>query len=179
MSKSVLIKTLLAGSALLALNAMLSAALAEKATVVELTQTGCQFVESENDFDHGFTAARKADCEAVNDTTGAERLAKSRVLTLKPGKYVFRVTNKNVPNDLGFWLRGKGLGRLTLPSVSGGGLGTGVSKDYAIDLKEGEYFYSCPSIRRPTTSWWSRAEPNGDGNPARTRPGADKERDHD
>ncbi len=40
--------------------------------------------------------------------------------------YVFRVTNKNLPYELGFWLRGDGLmSRLRLPGVSEGGLMTG------------------------------------------------------
>jgi len=42
------------------------------------------------------------------------------------------------------WVRGKGLKRVTLPSVSGGGLHTGVTQDYVIDLEPGEYLYSCP-----------------------------------
>jgi hypothetical protein len=33
---------------------------------------------------------------------------------------------------------------VTLPSVSGGGLKMGKTQDYAIDLKPGEYLYSCP-----------------------------------
>ncbi len=41
-------------------------------------------------------------------------------------------------------MRGKGLGRLTLPSVSGGGLTPGATNDYVIELKEGDYVYSCP-----------------------------------
>ena len=58
---------------------------------------------------------------------------------------VFRVTNKNVPYPLGFWLRGDGLiSRVRLPSVSGGGLILGTTQDYAIELKEGDYVYSCP-----------------------------------
>lgn len=114
-------------------------------TVVELTQTGCQFVESENGVDRGFETRGKADCERINAETGAERLAEAKVLTLKPGTYVFRVTNKNVPYDLGFWIRGDGLlARATLPSVSGGGLSTGATRDYTITLKPGDYVYSCP-----------------------------------
>ena len=35
-------------------------------------------------------------------------------------------------------------GRATLPSVSGGGLTTGATKDYEIELSAGEYLYSCP-----------------------------------
>ena len=120
-------------------------ALSAEPTVIELTQTACQFVESEHGIDHGYTSAKKADCAAINAETGDERLAKSKVLKLKPGKHVFRVTNKNVPYNLGFWLRGDGLvNRAALPSVSGGGLSAGATKDYAIDLKAGEYVYSCP-----------------------------------
>ncbi|MCB1961322.1 MAG: hypothetical protein KDE68_12490 [Rhodocyclaceae bacterium] len=118
---------------------------AAEPTVIELNQTGCQFVESENGVDHGYAPATAADCKAINAKTGDARLTGSKVLELKPGKYIFRVANKNVPYELGFWLRGAGLsGRALLPSVSGGGLSTGVSRDYAIELKAGEYLYSCP-----------------------------------
>ena len=94
--------------------------------------------------DQGFRSTKKADCKAINAESGAGRLARAKVLELKPGKYIFRVTNKNVPYALGFWLRGKGLDRLTLPSASGGGLALGTTKDYAVELKAGEYIYSCP-----------------------------------
>jgi len=125
-------------------------ALAVEPAIVELTQTPCQFLESENGIDRGFASTRKADCEAINAASGAERLAEAKILKLKPGKYIFRVTNKNVPYPLGFWLRGDGLiARAILPSVSGGGLTTGTSKDYAIDLKPGEYLYSCPLNTTP------------------------------
>jgi hypothetical protein len=67
------------------------------------------------------------------------------VFKLKLGKYIFRVTNKNVPYELGFWLRGATLAqRALLSSVSGGGLLQGKVQDYAIELKSGEYVYSCP-----------------------------------
>ena len=133
------------GGAVLALGLAGQPVHAEQATVIELTQTACQFVESENGQDHGFQTTSKADCEAINAETGTDRLAKAKTITLKPGKYIFRVTNENVPYGLGFWLRGDGLiGRATLPSVSGGGLEQGVTKDYEITLKPGEYLYSCP-----------------------------------
>ena len=119
--------------------------LAQEATVIELTQTPCQFLETENGVDHGFVSAKKSDCDSINAETGAERLAKAKVLDLKPGTYIFRVTNKNVPYPLGFWLRGDGLiNRAILPSISGGGLTLGTTKDYVIELREGEYVYSCP-----------------------------------
>ena len=111
--------------------------------VITLTQTGCQFVETEG-ADHGFKTSSADDCKRINRETGKDRLAKSKVLELKPGKYVFRVTNENVPYMVGFYLRGSGLGRLTLPKVSGGGLDSGVTLDYEITLKEGKYVYSCP-----------------------------------
>jgi len=118
---------------------------AAEPTVIELTQTGCQFIESENGVNHGFKTTQASDCEAINERTGEERLKEAKVLRLKPGKYVFKVTNENVPYSLGFWVRGDGvLNRARLPSVSGGGLTMGKSKDYEIDLKPGEYVYSCP-----------------------------------
>ncbi len=111
--------------------------------IITLTQIGCQFVETE-DRDHRFQPRTASDCKQINARTEKERLATARTLELKPGKYIFRVTNKNVPYELGFYLRGSGFGRLTLPKVSGGGLVMGTSKDYEIDLKAGEYVYSCP-----------------------------------
>jgi hypothetical protein len=117
----------------------------EEPTVIELTQTGCQFVESENGIDHGYKTTRKADCEAINDESGEQRLAAAKTMQLKPGKYIFRVSNKNVPYVLGFYLRGNGVfNYATLPRVSGGGLIIGKSQDYAIELKPGSYIYSCP-----------------------------------
>ncbi len=113
--------------------------------VVELRQVPCQFLESEHGINHGYSSAKRQDCEAINAQSGKERLAKSKTIELKPGKTVFRVTNQNLPYELGFWLRGATLvSRATLPSVSGGGLSTGTTQDYVIDLKPGEYVYSCP-----------------------------------
>ena len=116
---------------------------AAEPTVITLTQTGCQFTEPEGE-DHGFKTAGAADCKTINAQSGKKRLAGSKTITLKPGKYIFRVTNKNVPYQLGFYLRGAGVGRLTLPKVSGGGLVKGKSRDYHITLKAGDYYYSCP-----------------------------------
>jgi len=135
-------KTTLAAGGIAA--AFAGTAKAAEPTVITLTQTACQFVEAEGK-DHGYASSRKADCEAINKSSGDQRLTQSKTLELKPGKYVFRVKNENVPYQLGFWLRGDGiLGRATLPSVSGGGLATGTTKDYVIELIEGEYVYSCP-----------------------------------
>ncbi len=118
--------------------------------VIELTQIPCQFVESENGIDRGYTTTKKADCDAINASTGAERVAGSEPFVIEQGRYVFRVTNKNVPYELGFWVRGDGLfGSLRLPSVSGGGLMTGETQDYEIALTAGEYLYSCPLNTTP------------------------------
>jgi len=120
-------------------------AIAAAPTVISLTQVPCQFLESENEKNHGFKSAKATDCEAVNARTAGARLAASKTLALKPGKYVFRVTNRNVPYELGFWLRGASLiDRARLPSTSGGGLSVGKTQDYTIDLKPGDYVFSCP-----------------------------------
>jgi len=109
--------------------------------VVELTQTPCTIVEAEV-APRAFTSTGYDDCRRINAETAGER--EFKVLRLKPGRTIFRVTNSDVPYELGFWLRGRGLKRLTLPSVSGGGLTEGATKDYVVDLKPGEYLYSCP-----------------------------------
>ena len=130
-------------------------AAAAEPQVIELTQIACQFLESENGVDRDFETAEKADCEAINAQTGAGRLAESEVLTLAPGRYVFRVTNLDVPYDLGFWLREQDydwknpIHKLTKTSVSGGGLVTGATKDYEVELLPGEYLYSCPLNSTP------------------------------
>jgi len=137
---------ILAGAAMTALP-LGSAVLAEPAAqhVVTLTQVPCQFLESEGGRDRGFKSRASKDCEAINAKSGPGRLKAAKPMELKPGRTVFRVTNKNVPYELGFWLRGDGLAaRATLPGVSGGGLTTGKSREYAIDLVPGEYVYSCP-----------------------------------
>lgn len=118
--------------------------------VIELTQLPCQFLESEDGIDRKYVSRSIKDCEAINAKTAKDRGADAKVLELKPGKYVFRVTNKNVPYELGFWLRGaSAVSRVTLPSVSGGGLMPGKTQDYEIDLKPGEYVYSCPLNTTP------------------------------
>ncbi len=56
----------------------------EKPTVIELTQTGCQFLESENGIDHGYTTTWREDCETINAGSGDERLANAKTMQLKP-----------------------------------------------------------------------------------------------
>ena len=118
--------------------------------VVTLTQTGCQFLESENGVDRGFMPQSADDCNAINGETGEQRLAEAKVLELPPGTYTFRVSNTDVPYELGFWLResdyqlGNPLHKLTKTSISGGGLAQGKTQDYTVELEPGEYLYSCP-----------------------------------
>jgi hypothetical protein len=118
--------------------------------LIELTQVPCQFLESEGGVDRGYQSRSIKDCEAINAKSAKQRVAQAKPLELKPAKYIFRVTNKNVPYELGFWLRGvSAVGRVTLPSVSGGGLMPGKTQDYEIELKPGEYVYSCPLNTTP------------------------------
>ncbi len=109
--------------------------------IIELHQTPCTIIEAEVT-PRTFVSNNINDCIRINKKTAGMRTFK--VLRLKAGKTIFRVTNNNVSYPLGFWVRGRGVGRLTLPSVSGGGLNRGTTKDYVIDLKPGKYLYSCP-----------------------------------
>ena len=134
-------------------------AISQQATVIDLTQVGCQFLESENGVDHGFQPRRSQDCVEINANTGEQRLFQAQVLNLPPGKYIFRVTNKNVPYELGFWLReydyslNNPLHKLTKTSVSGGGLVIGETRDYEVELEAGvKYIYSCPLNPTPNYS---------------------------
>lgn len=120
------------------------AAADDEPVIVELTQTGCQFLEPETT-DYGFSPQSLADCKRINSETGPDREAKSAPITLKPGKYVFRVTNSDVPYELGFYLRAASKLKIPfMPRVSGGGQLPGTSQDYEVELEEGEYVYSCP-----------------------------------
>lgn len=123
---------------------------AQAADVVTLTQTGCQFVESENGVDHGYHPQTADDCKEINEKTGSDRLAAAKTMELAAGKHTFRVSNKNVPYELGFWLRDADynpknpLHKATKFSVIGGGLTEGKSRDFDVELEPGEYVYSCP-----------------------------------
>jgi len=121
-----------------------------KDNVIELTQVECQFLESENGVNHEFESTSKADCKKINKRTGDKRLEDHNVLRLEPGTYTFKVTNKDVPYTLGFWVREKGydpgssVDKLTKTSISGGGLDAGETDTYEVELEPGEYVYSCP-----------------------------------
>lgn len=140
--------TALLAAVTIALIANPSTTIAAVPTVINLTQTGCQFIESENGADHGFQTTSSSDCQAINAETGADRLAAAEPLRLAPGEYIFRVSNRDVPYELGFWLRDKDydsiLDKLTKTSVSGNGLMQGEIKEYKVTLAAGEYLYSCP-----------------------------------
>jgi len=113
------------------------------ATVIDLTQVGCQFLEVEGK-NYQYQTQNASDCKKINAETLASRESGFKPLELKPGKYIFRVTNSNVSYPLGFYLRGKGIKQVSLPKVSGGGLTKGITKDYEVDLTAGDYVFSCP-----------------------------------
>lgn len=115
----------------------------QSAEVIKLTQTGCQFLETESE-DFKFKTTQADDCKQINEDTLDKRKSGFKPLTLKPGKYIFEVTNRDVPYELGFYLRGEGLNQVTLPKVSGGDLSQGKTQTYEITLKPGNYVFSCP-----------------------------------
>lgn len=120
-----------------------SSSQSESATVIKLTQTGCQFLETEAQ-DYQYQPQQSSECKQINAQTLSERQSKFKPLELKSGKHIFRVINDDVPYELGFYLRGVGIKKLNLPKVSGGGLTQGKTQDYEINLSPGSYVFSCP-----------------------------------
>ncbi len=113
--------------------------------VVDLTQTGCQFLEPEQGYDHRFKTKQATDCVLINAETAADRLAEVKPLVLRPGRYVFRIRNRDVPYQLGFYLRASSrMLRAFRPKVVGGGINEGESKEFMVNLVAGRYLYSCP-----------------------------------
>ena len=112
-------------------------------TVIDLTQVGCQFLEVESK-NYQYQPTSAEDCKKINSETIASRKSGFKALQLKSGKYIFRVKNSNVSYPLGFYLRGEGIKKVSLPKVSGGGLNEGTTKDYEITLTPGKYVFSCP-----------------------------------
>ena len=116
----------------------------EKEQIISITQTPCQFLELEGK-NYQFQSSSSNDCEVANQSTKAKRVLELKPLRLKEGKYTFRVKNSGVPYEVGFYLRGNGFWEyLSKSSVSGGGLWNGITKDYPIFLKKGNYLLSCP-----------------------------------
>jgi hypothetical protein len=111
--------------------------------IITLTQTGCQFLESEGK-NYQYKPKSIEDCNRINSQTLESRKKAFKPLKLKAGTYTFRVRNQGVPYELGFYLRGEGLSQVTLPKVSGGGLTPGTTQDYKVTLKPGNYVMSCP-----------------------------------
>jgi hypothetical protein len=111
--------------------------------IITLTQTGCQFLESER-VDYKFDTTKAEDCQRINGETLSDRQQSFSPLQLAPGEYIFRVTNRDVPYELGFYLRGAGLSQATLPQISGGGMLQGTTQEYRVSLRPGRYVFSCP-----------------------------------
>ncbi len=63
-------RAILAAAILLAGGMMAAAASAEE--VIQLTQTGCQFLEPEGT-DHHYQTSKADDCNAINAASGSER----------------------------------------------------------------------------------------------------------
>jgi hypothetical protein len=120
----------------------------QQENIIHITQTNCQFVEMEGS-NLSFTSQNEKDCAKINSETLQSRKKNFKPLKLKAGLYKFIIKNESVPYEVGFWLRGKGISRFYLPSVSGGDLYKNKSKEYSIDLKKGSYYASCPLNSTP------------------------------
>lgn len=92
-------------------------------------------------------AASVKGCEKLNRATLKMRRAAFKPLRLRPGPYVFRVTNQSVSWVVDFSIKGARDG--SLPKISGGRIGTGQTFDYPIVLRAGVYVFGSPSNPTP------------------------------
>ena len=114
---------------------------ADGATVVEVTLKRCLIAEAETD-PLPLRGDDTEKCERLNRATLVTREAGLKRLRLKPGRYVFRVRNAEVPWALDFAIRGahdKGL-----PTTSGGAIRVGEVFDFPITLTAGIYVFQSP-----------------------------------
>ncbi|MDX2127702.1 MAG: hypothetical protein SFU91_01555 [Chloroherpetonaceae bacterium] len=66
-------------------------------------------------------------------------------IKLKPGKYRFKVSNLSVDHEVGLYLRAAKTKKSVPNSGTDGHIKKGESKETGVvELKEGEYLYSCP-----------------------------------
>lgn len=78
----------------------------------------------------------------LNQTTG---VFDQTELNLKPGKYIFEITNTDVKQDVGFWLRTPDSEKPIKNSDKGGLIKTGKTvRTGIVELTAGTYTYSCP-----------------------------------
>ena len=94
--------------------------------------------------DHGKDAMMAKAEYTLVELSQTEGQYDTQSLTLKPGKYVFAVTNKGVDKDLGFYLQDA-----TEAQVANSGLkeliGNGeTNQTGVVTLTPGTYQYSCP-----------------------------------
>lgn len=108
--------------------------------VVRLDVTRCMIRKAEVD-PLPLAAPDAARCERLNRASMSARTL--RQMRLIEGKYVFRVTNKDVPWTIDFSLKGANKDR-SLPTAEGGNLKTGQIAEYVVDLKRGVYVYGSP-----------------------------------
>ncbi|MGB1547775.1 MAG: hypothetical protein ACPHIA_04485 [Alphaproteobacteria bacterium] len=115
---------------------------------IELSASGCQFVEPEGTAYYLYvTFPRDCPRELRRLTRQMKKDKKERhiqTLTLKPGKYKFEVKNVDVPFAVGleiYELQSNGKKR-SKPIFSEGELLTGYHDVYEIELKEGNYIYT-------------------------------------
>lgn len=114
--------------------------------IVELHQAPCLIKEAEDEA-MTYTANNPESCKRINRASAALRAESMRLLRLPAGKYVFRVYNDAVPYPVGFSLRGAQ--DQGLPTVKGGDVKRGMSRDFHVTLTPGRYVYGCPHNPTP------------------------------
>ena len=116
--------------------------------MIKLSHSGCQLVEPEQAAHYLYiTFPRDCPRELRRMTRANRKINKKRniqTLTLKPGKYKFRILNVDVPYAVGleiYELKASGK-KKKKPFFSDGVLLTGYHKVFEVELKAGKYIYT-------------------------------------
>lgn len=115
---------------------------------VDLTLSGCAIAQLDPKAGH-LKSGSPEGCEKLNRATLKMREPAFKVLRLKPGTHVFRVTNQGIPWPVDFSVRGAR--NRALPKTAGGAINAGQAFDFQVTLLPGVYVVS--SSKTPTPEY--------------------------
>ncbi|TBU90055.1 hypothetical protein DNJ95_18475 [Stutzerimonas kirkiae] len=126
--------------------------------MIEVQQTACQFLEAEHYVEQNFSARSAQQCHEINARTWAARARNARPLLAMQGEFIIRVSNRDVPYPVDFWLRPyenhftTAQPRIELPEYRIEEIPPGETREIRVDLPRSFYLWSSPRNGTPDYS---------------------------